>query len=358
MSLHARVIVGLPDFRLDVVVDMEDGETVAVLGPNGAGKSTLVKVIAGLRPLDEGLIRIDGVVFDNPDTGVFVAPEQRNIGVVFQDHRLFPHLDALDNVAFGLRARGMSRTEARRVALAWLDRLHLGDHAGQRPDTLSGGQAQRVALARALARALAGEPRLLLMDEPLAALDATTRAEVRRDLRTHLGETTSSALLITHDPVDAYSLADRVIVIEDGLVTQSGGLSDVTTHPQSRYVADLVGTNLVPGTIDAGVLRTGDGVAIAVPADSPDGPAFASIRPGSVALHRTEPEGSARNVWLVEVVELDVRADRIRVRLDGPIGLVAELTPSGHQALALRSGDRVWASVKASEVGISEDFSR
>jgi molybdate transport system ATP-binding protein len=248
----------------------------------------------------------------------------------------------------------MSRTEARRVALAWLDRLHLGDHAGQRPDTLSGGQAQRVALARALA----GEPRLLLMDEPLAALDATTRAEVRRDLRTHLGETTSSALLITHDPVDAYSLADRVIVIEDGLVTQSGGLSDVTTHPQSRYVADLVGTNLVPGTIDAGVLRTGDGVAIAVPADSPDGPAFASIRPGSVALHRTEPEGSARNVWLVEVVELDVRADRIRVRLDGPIGLVAELTPSGHQALALRSGDRVWASVKASEVGISEDFSR
>ena len=354
MSLHARVVAELPDFRLDVDVDIEDGETVAVLGPNGAGKSTLVKAIAGLRPLDEGVIRVDGIVFDDPDTGVFVAPERRNIGVVFQDHRLFPQLDAVDNVAFGLRARGMSRAEARRLALAWLDRVHLGDHADQRPDTLSGGQAQRVALARALA----GEPRLLLLDEPLAALDAATRAEVRRDLRTHLGGTKASALLITHDPVDAYALADRVVVIEHGLVTQSGGLSEVTTHPKSRYVADLVGTNLVPGTIDAGVLRTGNDVGIAVPADSPNGPAFASIRPGSVTLHRTEPEGSARNVWSVEVVELDVRADRIRVRLDGPIGLVAELTPSGHEALALRPGDRVWASVKASEVGISEDFSR
>ena len=354
MSLHARVIAELPAFRLDVEVDIEDGETVAVLGPNGAGKSTLVNVIAGLRPLDAGLIRIDSTVFDDPDTGVFVAPEQRSIGVVFQDHRLFPQLDALDNVAFGLRARGMSRTEARRLAHTWLDRMHLGDHASQKPDTLSGGQAQLVALARALA----GEPRLLLLDEPLAALDAATRAEVRRDLRTHLSETTIPALLITHDPVDAYALADRVIVIEDGCVTQSGALSDVTTHPQSRYVADLVGTNLVPGTIAAGVLRTRDGVSIAVPADSPNGPAFASIRPGSVALHRNEPEGSARNVWTVEVVELDVRADRIRVRLEGPIGLVAELTPSGHEALALRPGDRIWASVKASEVGISEDFSR
>ncbi|CAM8658689.1 CysA ABC-type sulfate/molybdate transport systems, ATPase component [Acidimicrobiia bacterium] len=354
MSLHARVVAELSTFRLDVDVDIEDGETVAVLGPNGAGKSTLVKAIAGLRPLDEGFVRIDSIVFDDPDTGVFVAPEQRNIGVVFQDHRLFPQLDALDNVAFGLRARGMSRTEARRVARAWLDRMHLSDHAAQKLDTLSGGQAQRVALARALA----SEPRLLLLDEPLAALDAATRAEVRRDLRTHLTGTTASALLITHDPVDAYALADRVIVIEDGRVTQSGDLSEVTTHPQSRYVADLVGTNLVPGTIDAGVLRTSDGVSIAVPADSPDGPAFASIRPGSVALHRSEPEGSARNVWLVEVIELDVRADRIRVRLDGPIGLVAELTPPGHEALALRPGDRIWASVKASEVGISEDFSR
>jgi molybdate transport system ATP-binding protein len=345
MTLDARIVRSLGQFRLDVGIDAAPGEVVALLGPNGAGKTTVFRSLAGLLPIDGGRIELDGVVLDDPRTDVFVPPERRPVAVVFQDYLLFPNLTALENVAFGLRARGVAKAQARVRAAAWLERVGLADHAGHRPRALSGGEAQRVALARALAT----EPRLLLLDEPLAALDAGTRGDVRRDLRRHLATFDGIRLLVTHDPVDAYALADRIVILEGGRVVQTGTLADVTARPRSRYIADLVGVNLLTGTGQEGTLTTTSGGRL-VPADPVEGATLAIIQPHAVALYHTPPDGSPRNVWAATVADIDRRADRVRIRLDGTIPLVAEITPAALEALALRPGDPIWASVKATEI--------
>jgi molybdate transport system ATP-binding protein len=345
MKLEARIVRTLGRFRLDVDVTAESGETVAVLGPNGSGKSTLFRCLAGLLPIDEGRVALDDEVLDEPAAATFVVPERRPVAVVFQDYLLFPNLTALENVAFGLRARGVAKVEARAAAGAWLDRVGLADHAGHRPGALSGGQAQRVALARALAT----EPRLLLLDEPLAALDVGTRAEVRRDLRRHLTTFGGVRLLVTHDPMDAYALADRVVILEAGQVVQTGTLTDMAAHPRSRYIADLVGVNLLAGTGDDGAIITATGGRI-VPAEPVHGDAFVVIQPHAVAIYPTRPGGSPRNVWEVTVADVDRQADRVRVRMTGPVPLTAEITAAALNDLALQPGDRVWATVKATEI--------
>jgi molybdate transport system ATP-binding protein len=235
LDASVRVRLGTLDLQVDVRVG--DGEVVAVVGPNGAGKTTLMRGIAGLQPLDAGRVTVDGRVLDDPATGEWVEPAERNLGVVFQDHLLFPRLSALDNVAFGLRARGMAKAEARARAGEWLDRVGLAAAAGARPTALSGGQSQRVALARALAV----EPRVLLLDEPLAALDVQARAYVRDELSRHLATFPGARLLVTHDLADAVALADRLVVLEAGRVTQAGTAGDLAAAPASAYVADLVG---------------------------------------------------------------------------------------------------------------------
>ncbi|HEV3498321.1 MAG TPA: ABC transporter ATP-binding protein, partial [Actinomycetes bacterium] len=213
-GLAATVALTLGTLDLDVSLTLPMGTTVALLGPNGAGKTTLLRALAGLQPLQRGRVALDGEVLEDAAAGTWRPPEDRPIGVVFQDYLLFPHLSVLENVAFGLRCRGVSRTESRRRAHAWLERVGLGDRHGARPRELSGGQCQRVALARALAT----DPQLLLLDEPLAALDASTRIEVRRDLRRHLASFHGVRLLVTHDPLEAIALADELVVLEDGHV--------------------------------------------------------------------------------------------------------------------------------------------
>jgi molybdate transport system ATP-binding protein len=344
--LAARVGLSLGSLELDVELAVDDGEVVAVLGPNGAGKTTLLRALAGLVAIDRGRIEVDGVVLDEPDAGTFVSVEHRPVGVVFQDYLLFAHLSALENVAFGLRARGTPKAEARSAAMALLDRFGLADHARHRPPALSGGQAQRVALARALATG----PRLLLLDEPLAALDATTRRDVRRDLRRQLASFGGARVLVTHDPVDAYALADRLVILDAGSVVQAGTIHEVTAHPRSRYVAELVGTNLVSGDIAAGVLRTDHGVEIVI-ADALPGRAFAVIRPQAVAIARHAPaESSVRNTWPGIVSDVDRLGDRVRIGIDGPLPLTAEITSDALVSLALRPGDAVHASVKATDI--------
>jgi molybdate transport system ATP-binding protein len=345
MSLSARVVRTLGRFRLEVDLAVESGETLAILGPNGSGKTTLFRCLAGLLPIDDGRIELDGEVLDDPATERFVVPERRPVSVVFQDFLLFSNLTALENVAFGLRARGVRKDAARDEAQAWLDRVGLADHAGHRPRALSGGQAQRVALARALAT----EPRLLLLDEPLAALDVGARADVRRDLRRHLATFGGVRLLVTHDPVDAYALADRVVILEAGQVVQLGTLADVTAQPRSRYIANLVGVNLFTGSGSNGAITTAAGARV-IPADPVHGDAFVMIEPHSVALYRSPPDGSPRNVWESTVADVDRQADRVRVRLSGVIPLTAEITPAALDELALHPGDRVWATVKATEI--------
>jgi len=299
-----------------------------------------------LLPIDRGRIVIDDQVLDDPNADVFVPAERRPVGVVFQDYLLFSHLTALANIAFGLRARGSSKAEANVRAAQWLERVGLGDLGSQRPRTLSGGQAQRVALARALAT----DPRLLLLDEPLAALDAGARSGVRRDLRRYLDSFDGMRILVTHDPVDAYALADRVAILDAGRVAQVGTLSEVAAHPRSRYVADLVGTNLVTGDVSDGVLMTDRGAHIVI-ADAQPGRSFAVIHPHAVTISRTNPAGtSARNVWEGTLGDIDRLGERVRVGIEGTLPITAEITSGALESMQLRPGDTVYASVKATDI--------
>ena len=323
------------------------GEVVALLGPNGAGKTTVLRAIAGLVPLDGGRVVLDGRVIDDPATGTWVPTERRPVGYVFQDYLLFPHLSALDNVAFGLRSRGASKSEARHRAGGWLERVGLTGVGATRPGALSGGQAQRVALARALAP----EPRVLLLDEPLAALDAQTRVQTRRELRRTLAGFEGIRLLVTHDPVEAVILADRLVVIEAGRVVQAGTPVDVSRHPRSDYVAELMGLNLFRGMADGVSVRLAPDFALTT-ATAATGEVFVAVRPNAVAVHTAPPGGSPRNVWAGVVEALERRGEQVRVRVAGPIPLVAEVTPAAVAELALDPGARVWVAVKATDTTV------
>jgi molybdate transport system ATP-binding protein len=347
VSLEAcvRVTLGAFDLRLDLHV--EAGEVVAVLGPNGAGKTTLLRVLAGLIPLADGRIVLDGQTLEDTRKGIHVPPERRPIGVVFQQYLLFPHLTALDNVAFGLRCHGRSPRDARQRAQEWLERVGLGNRAGARPAALSGGEAQRVALARALAI----EPRVLLLDEPLSALDVSTRADVRRTLRRHLEAFRGIRLLVTHDPIEAMALAYHLVVLEHGRVVQAGSPTQVAEQPRSSYVADLVGVNLLRGRATDDHVALSGGAVLAVPGAG-TGAVFAVIHPRAVALHFRPPEGNQRNVWRGRIAGLDAEGARVRVRVVGAIPIVAEVTRAELADLHLDQGSEVWVHVKATEIAV------
>ncbi|WP_169949802.1 ABC transporter ATP-binding protein [Microbispora sp. H11081] len=337
MSLDSHLVVERPGFRLDVELRAAAGEVVALLGPNGAGKTTALRGLAGLTPLSGGRVELDGAEVHR------LPAERRRIGVVFQDYLLFPHLSALDNVAFGPRCQGLRRAAARRVAAELLDRVGLADHAHARPAHLSGGQAQRVALARALAV----RPRLLLLDEPLAALDAHTRLEIRAELRRHLAAFDGATVLVTHDPLDAMVLAHRLVVIENGAVVQTGTPSEIARHPRTDYVARLVGLNLYRGEAEGNHVTVGE--ARFSSAERLTGPVFVAFPPSAVALYRTRPDGSPRNLWRATIDGIERHGDNVRVHLHGPIPLAADVTPSAAADLDLTPGQEIWAAVKATE---------
>ena len=320
---------------------------LAVLGPNGAGKSTLLRVLAGLLVPDGGTVVVDGTVWGDVRGGAHVPAHRRALDVVFQDSLLFPHLTVGDNVAYGLRTRGARKAEARRAAAEWLARVGLEGLGDQRPARLSGGQAQRAALARALV----GDPALLLLDEPLSALDARTRLTVRAELRRHLGEFRGSTVLVTHDPVDAMALADRVLVVEHGRVVQAGTPDEVSRRPRTDYVARLVGLSLLAGTGEGRRVRLDAGGVVAV-AEETTGPVFAAVRPESVAVYLTRPDGSPRNVWPARLAGATPHGATVRCELDGEVPLVADVTAAAFAELGLAPGSAVWAVVKASEVAV------
>ncbi len=346
MSLAAHVVVRRGSLALDVALDVADGEVLAVLGPNGAGKSTLLRVLAGLLAPDGGQVVVDGdQTWDSADR--HVPAHRRALGMVFQDHLLFPHLSVTENVAFGLRTRGVRRPAARAAAGQWLDRVGLAGLGDRRPGELSGGQAQRAALARALV----GDPRVLLLDEPLSALDARTRLTVRAELHRHLAHYAGSAVLVTHDPVDAMALADRVVVVEEGRVVQAGTPADVARRPRTDYVARLVGLVLLPGT-GAGQQVALDGGGVVAVAEEAAGEVFVAVRPESVALYLERPAGSPRNVWPLQLVSATPHGSVVRCDLAGEVPLTADVTATAFAELGLAPGAAVWASVKASEVAV------
>ncbi|MEU5326217.1 ABC transporter permease [Streptomyces parvus] len=328
-----------------LTLDAGPGTTIAVVGPNGAGKTTLLRALLGLTPRARAELRLG----DDDVTGL--PPHRRGVAWVPQDGALFPHLSALTNTAYGLRAHGVPRAEARREAQGWLDRLGVGHLAHRRPAQLSGGQAQRVALARALA----ARPRLLLLDEPLAALDQTTRARVRHTLREHLAEFGGVCLIVTHDPVEAVSLADRVLVLEDGRALQDEPPAEVTRHPRSPWVARMLGRNAWPGTATTDGLALEGGGHLVVAEPLPAGTdALAVIAPEAVSVHRERPTGSPRNVWPGTVREITSGGSRLRLLITSAEApdLVAEITPGAAAELGIADGSAVWTSVKATEATV------
>ncbi|MEW1699644.1 ABC transporter permease [Streptomyces sp. NPDC091278] len=339
-ALHAEV-TGFTRLTLDA----GPGTTIAVVGPNGAGKTTLLRALLGLTPRAHADLRLG----DEDVTAL--PPHRRRVAWVPQDGALFPHLTALANTAYGLRAQGVARAAARREAGAWLDRLGVGHLAHRRPGQLSGGQAQRVALARALA----ARPRLLVLDEPLAALDQTTRAHVRHTLRTHLAGFGGVCLIVTHDPVEAVSLADRVLVLDEGRALQDDTPAEVARHPRSPWVARMLGRNAWPGTATAhGLDLDGGGTLVAAEPPPPGTRALAIVAPEAVSLHRERPGGSPRNVWPGTVREITSSGSRLRVLVasDEAPDLVAEITPQAAAELGLADGVSVWTGVKATETTV------
>jgi molybdate transport system ATP-binding protein len=351
VSLEAAVGLRKGTLQLDVRLDVASSGVVVLLGPNAAGKTTLLRALAGLVPLERGRVALDGVVLEDTSAGVRVPTEQRPVGVVFQDYLLFPHMTALENVAFGLRSRGSGRAAARERALAMLDRMGLAELASAKPRALSGGQAQRVALARALAT----DPRLLLLDEPLSAMDAGARAELRRGLSRHLAAYEGTCLVITHDPIEAMTLGDQLVVLEAGRVVQAGSPDELSSHPRSRYVADLLGLNLYRGRAEDGsVVLTGGRRLIAADPVPEAGEVFAVIPPRAVALHRALPEGSPRNVWKGAVDDLDVVGNHVRAHVSGELPIIAEVTPGAVASMRLDDGGPVYVAVKAVEIEVYE----
>lgn len=346
MSLQIAARCGVGSFTLDVDVSAEPGDVVAVLGPNGSGKSTLLRAVAGLRPLLTGRIRLGDRTLDEPATSTFVPAALRRVGMVFADHRLFPTMTVLDNVAFGARAQGMPAGRARAGAAPWLTAFGLDGLATRRPHQLSGGQSQRVALARALAPG----PEVLLLDEPLAALDVRTRADVQATLAQHVARFGGPTLLVTHDPLEALLLAHRLVVLEAGRVVQTGTPAEVARRPATPYVARVVGVNLWAGTGHGRVVALTAGGRLEV-ADPVDGSVLIAASPSVFTLHPAPPgPSSARNVWPGRISALAVTGGSatVQVQIDAAPAVTVDVTTAAVAELGLGVGSAVWVAVKAS----------
>jgi molybdate transport system ATP-binding protein len=340
-----RVEAGNP--IVDVSLSVENGECLALAGPSGAGKTTVLRVGAGLARPDRGRVECGDEVWLDTSRGIDLPPERRRCGYLFQELALFPHLSALDNVAFPLKE--LSRSERRRRATELLERFGVERLADTRPATLSGGEKQRVALARALAR----QPKALFLDEPLSSLDARTRARAARELGQVLRDIEVPTLLVTHDFFEAAQLGDRVGVIDRGRVIQEGTASELAARPRSAFVADFTGAVVLTGTArpaDAGLTIVDlDGGGSVVSTDRASGAVAVSVYPWEIEIEPGEAErgGSARNRLTGEVTSMTTVGNRVRIGLEAGQDLVAEITQASAERLALRVGSRVSASWKA-----------
>ncbi len=347
-DLHKR----LGAFHLDASFSAEPGETLVLVGESGAGKSTILNLLAGLMDPDRGRVALDDTVLYDSERRLSTPAHLRPVGFVFQEYALFPHLSVFENVAFGLRAQRLPDAAVVRSARAVLDQVGIADLAARRPQELSGGQRQRVALARALTV----EPRVLLLDEPLAALDLQTRAQVRAELRRRLADLPCITILVTHSPHEALLFGDRIAVVDGGRIVQLGPRDELLRHPRTDYVAQLMGLNFLQGRVvskEAGglaVVETGNGLMrVAGPLDE-EREVFLVIDPREITLHLTPPSGSAQNVFsgpIVEMVPEPPFGDRVRVVLGTTPPVVAEVTARAVDDLGLREGSHVHASVKA-----------
>lgn len=352
VAVAARILFPLRHFDLEVDFSVRPGETLVVVGASGAGKTSILLALAGLeRPSQGRIVFGERVVFDSA-AGIEVRTEARRVGYVFQDYALFPHLNVFENVAYGLRARCLPPDTIRERVESLLDRLRIAGLARARPGRISGGEQQRVALARALAL----EPDLLLLDEPVGALDSTSRKHVRRELRQLLGELGVTAILVTHDYEDALVLGQRVMVMDRGRISHQGTHEELLRHPRSQFVADLTGVNYFEGVVQAGSdqpreIRIGTQTLYGL--TDCTGEVSVSFFPADVTLSTEAPHSSACNVVGGPITEVVNLGGRLRVLVGGPLPLVAELTERSFASLGLAAGRQVYASFTAGAVRVS-----
>jgi molybdate transport system ATP-binding protein len=378
--LNARLAIQLQTFHLDLHLSADTRQTTVLLGESGAGKSTVLRLLAGLMHPGSGLIELDGVVYFDSERGIASAPQDRPFGYVFQDYTLFPHLNVFENVAFGLKAQGLPGKLVRQRVGEVLETVHLVGYDRQRPAQLSGGQQQRVALARALVL----QPKLLLLDEPLAALDIQTKREVRQELHRILKHTEITTVLVTHQYLEALLLGQQIVVLDRGRVVQQGTQQDLLQRPRSAYVAELVGMNFFQGRVSRCEARSictiqlesngrpGIEIQAAVESDGErsasttlpevNQEAYVVVDPRSITLSAELPESSARNVFRGEVVQLlrtgasasegNQRSGWVRVSLlieSSTMPLIAEITEASVERMELSEGRVIYASFKAME---------
>ena len=352
--LTASVAKDLGTFSLDLALEAPSGSTVVLVGESGSGKSTMLRILAGIVRPDRGRITIDDTEWFDSSTGMHLPPWRRQVGYVPQDYVLFPHLSVFENVAFGLRAGGMDRAETNARVAEIVAQLGIANLVSRLPHQLSGGQQQRTALARALVL----EPQLLLLDEPLAALDLQTRREIRAELRGLLARLTCVTVFVTHNPIEAMVFGDQVAVLERGKSEQAGSPEDLLLHPRSSFIAEFMGVNLFHGRIaerdGSGLarLRIGDGDVSVVDPET-EGELFASVSPREITLHQAAPAGSAQNVFLGSISEIipePPNGERVRVAVMTHPPLVAEVTRQAVASLGLSEGSQVYATFKATGV--------
>jgi len=370
--LNVTIDTQLNTFHLNAAFTAEMGKTTVLLGESGAGKSTILRVLAGLLHPEQGHISLNGVTYFDSQRHISVPPQERPFGYVFQDYVLFPHLTVFENVAFGLRAQRFARTVVRQRVTEALERVRLVGFDQRRPAQLSGGQQQRVAIARVLAL----QPELLLLDEPLSALDVQTRREVRQELRRILLEVGITTVMVTHHYLEALLFGQQILVLDDGRVVQRGGQRDLLAYPRSSYIAELIGVNFFQGHILdyepdlTCVIRLKGGIDVlarlreheqaVAKCPSLGSEVFIVVDPCNVTLYQTPPDSSARNLFCGRIVQvLRLRANgmaggdghvRVNIALDGVAPpLIAEVTETSAQRMDLHEGKVVYAAFKASE---------
>jgi molybdate transport system ATP-binding protein len=343
--LLVDVRLRLSRLEVDARLDLAD-ETLALVGPSGSGKSTILRAIAGLARPGDGRIEFEGHPWFDAARGIDLPPERRRVGLVFQHYALFPHLTVAQNVRFGVRP-GKGKGPGDGLTKGVLARFGIEALASARPGTLSGGERQRVALARAVAT----DPKVLLLDEPLSALDAGTKGAVASELTRHLRALALPTILVSHDFEDVIGLADRVAVVEDGVIVQCGVWRDLVEAPVSKFVATLAGVNYFPGTaIQRETLtevRSSEGPATFVSTDEGSGPVGVVVYPWDVALSAEEPSGSALNRLSGPVKRIAGVGNRIRVSLDSQPSIVAEITADSLSRMGVAPGRPLVASWKA-----------
>ncbi len=375
--LNISLNTHLNTFHLSLDFTAKQGQTTVLLGESGAGKSTVLRLVAGLLTPQKGLISLENDVYFDSERGVNVPPQERPFGYVFQDYALFPHLSVFENIAFGLRAQRLPRSVVRQRVGAALEQVHLPGLEQRRPAQLSGGQQQRVAIARALAL----QPHLLLLDEPLSALDVQTRREVRQELRHILAEVDTTTLLVTHTYLEALLFGQNILVLEGGHVLQQGGQRDLLEHPRSSYVAELIGVNFFRGHIlryesptvcvmqvhtgfqNVEILATLHEQETDAPRPNSGEEAFVIVEPRSITLYLTQPDSSARNTFRGEVIQLlrvgntshapnteNEGVFRVTLLIDATMPpLTAEITEASATRLDVHEGSVVYATFKATE---------